>query len=332
MAGLLGAPFMRQTLSRRRTGCAAALSVAWALAAQVAAASTAPRIEVQFGDNAALYSSYHSDLAHAASAAALGWTQHLVGDFSGLDLTVRINFVSLPTATGRSLTSGFVGTLTDGTTLWQQGAMHELLTGVDVNGAEPDVEINIGTDGYLQHELWFDPDPWQRVALVPADRTDALSVLMHEWGHALAFNGWRDGHTGALPGAYASTFDAQVASWTGVDGLTLMFSGSRSLALYGAAVPLTLGNYAHVGNVAGLAGDTLVSDLMNGLQFARGTRYEVSAMDLAMLGDMGVPLLAAVPEPEPALLLVSGFAVVAQLALRRRRGVTAATALGAGQA
>lgn len=322
---------MRQTLSRRRTGCAAALCAAWAFTALPAAAGTAPRIEVQFGDNAALYTAYQSDLSRAAVAAAQGWTQHLAGDFSGLDLTLRINFVSLPTATGRSLSSGFAGLQADGTTLWHQGAMHELLTGVDVNGAVPDVEINIGTDGYLQHELWFDPDPWQRLALVPADRTDAVSVLMHEWGHALAFNGWRDGHTGALPGAYASTFDAQVNSWTGADGLTLMFSGIQSQALHGAAVPLTLGNYAHVGNAAGLDGSSLVPDLMNGVQFARGSRYEVSPLNLAMLADMGVPVLSAVPEPATAVLLVSGLAVVAGRA-RRRRVVTAATAHGAAQA
>jgi PEP-CTERM motif len=287
---------------------------------QPASATTAPRIEVQFGDNAAFYSSYHADLARAASAAAQGWTQHLAGDYSGLDLTVRINFVSLPTATGRSLTSGFAGELADGTTLWHQGAMHELMTGVDPNGSEPDVEINIGTDGYLQHELWFDPDPWQRLTLVPADRTDAVSVLLHEWGHALAFNGWRDGHTGALTGGYASTFDAQVDSWTGADGLALMFSGSQSLALHGAAVPLTLGNYAHLGNAAGRVGEGLIGDLMNGVQFERGTRYEVSPLNLAMLRDMGVPVLSAVPEPTTWALLLAGLGTVVWVARRRATG------------
>ena len=92
---------MRQTLSRRHSGCAAVLCAAWACAALPAAAARAPRIEVQLGDNASFYSGYHDDLSRAAVAAAQGWTQHLAGDFSGLDLTLRINFVSLPTATGR---------------------------------------------------------------------------------------------------------------------------------------------------------------------------------------------------------------------------------------
>jgi hypothetical protein len=66
------------------------------------------------------------------------------------------------------------------------------------------------------------------------------------------------------------------------------------------------------------------------VQFARGSRYEVSPLNLAMLADMGVPVLSAVPEPATAVLLVSDLALVAGLA--RRRVVTAATANGAAQA
>jgi len=50
-----------------------------------------------------------------------------------------------------------------------------------------------------------------------------------------------------------------------------------------------------------------------------------------MLADMGVSVLSAVPEPASAVLLVSGWALVAGSA-HRRRLVTAATAHGAARA
>ena len=305
----MGAKF--SCLIGRLIGAALLMPAGWA------AAATAPRIEVVFVDPAASYIAYYADLERTAVAAGQTWSQHFAGDFSGVDLTVSINFAALATSSGRSLSSAFVGTSGSGLTLWEQGAAHELRTGFDVNGALPDIEFNIGAIGYLQSELWFDPDPLLRTAAVPVDRTDAMSVLLHEWGHALGFNGWMDGHTGALPGSFASTFDASIGAQTGPGGVALVFQGPLAMGLYGAAVPLTFGNYAHLGNSSGQGGADLIPDLMNGEVFYRGTRYEVSALDLAMLADVGLPVLAAVPEPGSAALLLAGLGVVV-LTTRRR--------------
>jgi hypothetical protein len=277
---------------------------------------TAARIEVRFADSAALYSAFYADLHSVTVAAAQTWMQHLAGDFSAIDLTVQINFVSMATSSGRSLDSGFAGWRADGSSLWHQGAAHELLMGVDINGDVPDVEFNIGIDGYLQTELWFDPEPLRRIALVPEDRTDAMSVLLHEWGHALGFNGWMDGTTGTLPGSYASTFDHQVGLLGTESGAGLHFLGAQATALYGGPVPLTWGNHAHLGNDAAGMGADLVPDLMNGVVFYRGTRYGVSALDVAIMADIGLPITTAVPEPGTAALLLAGLA---GLVLRARR-------------
>ena len=304
-------------LARIGIGCAGLLPAAIAVAAT---AATAPRIEVVFVDPAASYSAYYADLQRTTVAAGQSWSQHFAGDFSGVELTVSIQFAALATSSGRSLGSGYFGATGSGVTLREQGAAHELRTGVDVNGALPDIEFTIGAIGYLQSELWFDPDPLRGSASVPDDRTDAMSVLLHEWGHALGFNGWMDGTTGALPGGYASSFDAQVAPLPGTGGMTLVFQGAQAMSLYGGAVPLTFGNYAHLGNSSGLGGADLIPDLMNGEVFYRGTRYEVSALDLAMLSDVGLPVLAAVPEPGSAALMLAGLGVLVFAARRRRLG------------
>ena len=92
------------------------------------------------------------------------------------------------------------------------------------------------------------------------------------------------------------------------DGLALYFVGPAATALYGAAVPITLGNNWHVGNAAG-PGSDLLSDLMNGVTLQRGLRYGVSPVDLAMLEDMGIALVL-VPEPGTWTLMLMGLAAV----------------------
>jgi len=288
-------------------------------AAGAAAADTAGRIQVIFADPAASYTPYYADLERVTVAAGSAWLQHFAAGATTVDLTVSISFASMATASGRSATTGYVGTAADGSTLWSQGAAHELRTGIDPNGSAPDIEFLIGIDGYLQNELWFDPDPLLRSVAVPDHQTDAMTVLMHEFGHALGFNGWLD--DAAVAGSYLSTFDAFVTPMATPLGTTLFFTGPQAMAVYGGPVPLTLGNYAHLGNaIAGLGLD-LVPDLMNGVVFYRGVRGEISALNLAMLADTGMTLTAttAVPEPGAAMLLLAGLPLMLLVIRQRRR-------------
>ncbi len=82
---------------------------------------------------------------------------------------------------------------------------------------------------YLRNQLWFDPNPTQRTAPVPADKTDAMSVFLHELAHAFAFNGWRDGDHRQPAGDYLSTFDQHVIE----DGDILFFNGPEAMRQYG---------------------------------------------------------------------------------------------------
>ena len=252
---------------------------------------------------------------------------NVIGVAAPRSIEVRIFVAGIPTASGGSATSGFVGVV-GGRDLFEQGVAHELRTGIDLNGAADDANITFGL-GYLRNELWFDPDPVARVAPVPIDRTDAMSVALHELGHVLVYNGWADLVTGQPPATYWSTFDR----WM-IPGAPTVFAGAAATQSWGSAPEVTTGNNKHWGNAAfalqlppvvpavlpgvqwldrapvpfpacSLAmsidappsvdrrvgpqsGETLIAQLMNGVVFYRATRYDISPLDRATLIDTGL--------------------------------------------
>jgi hypothetical protein len=140
---------------------------------------------------------------------------------------------------------------------------------------------------YLANVLWFDPDPLSRTGPTDPNKTDAMSVCIHELGHALAYNGWMNGSTGELPQTYMSTFDRHV----NFDGDDFWFEGANAMAVYGGPVPITFGNPFHLGNWAPRPGDDLIPELMNGVVFYNGQRYSISELDWAVLKDAGIAIV-----------------------------------------
>jgi len=280
----------------------------WALSCGGAAnAAWTYRVDVLGGSPTAR--SFESAIAANTVAAMDLWTRHLAG---GAAIEIEIELVgNIERAAGYSLTSGFVRS-ESGIDVYEQGVAYEIRTGWDPNGAEADLRVLLNHD-YVANELWFDPEPAQRWAPVPTERTDAVSLLAHELGHALAFNGWWDPPKGQPPLHYGSTWDLLAY----YDGAALYFAGAAATALYGGPVPVTAGNNWHIGNATG-PGSDLLGDLMNGVAISRGIRYDVSALDLAMLADMDVTM-APVPEPQSALLLAAGLAGLAALRRQSRR-------------
>jgi hypothetical protein len=230
----------------------------------------------------------NGDLAASASlieshvmAAGRMWADRLVGD-ANIEVIVRPS-LAIPYAEGRSFTSNFVhknGTFD----VFEQGMAAEIRTGVDPNGTDPDVDIEINPI-YVTDELWFDPDPISRTATVDVNRTDAMSTFLHEFGHALGNLGWINGTDGTYPGDYQSTYDERIS----FDGTNFFFNGPEAMALYGGLVPLTYANVAHVANFSPRPGEDLILNLMNGLVFYRGSRYDIDPLNIAMLRDAGVP-------------------------------------------
>jgi hypothetical protein len=241
-------------------------------------------------------------------------------------IELRVGIAAIPTANGASLTTVFVGVI-NGRNTFEQGAAAELRTGADPNGADPDGHINFGLD-YLRNELWFDPDPIARTAPVPANRTHAMSVALHELGHVIAYNGWADLNTGVPPATFWSTFDRWMQP-----GAPTLFLGPGAVQSWGVPPDLTTGNNKHWGNPAAgappgvpqrlpqvqwrygapvpfpacslpltaqappshdressaaHAGGTLIDEPMNGVVFFRGTRYDITPLDRATLIDLGL--------------------------------------------
>jgi PEP-CTERM motif len=291
-------------------------SLAGCMLMSALSAQAVVNFNVSFDDPGSAHHLFYADITRNVQAAGADWVSRFQVNVN-TTLDISIDFGAIGTATGASAAASFLG-LSGGLNTYEQGAAAKLKTGLDVNGAAPDIRFTIGINGYLQNELWFDPNPQTQAAAVPSNKTDARSVFLHEFGHAFAFNGWRNGTNGALPGNYQSSFDALVRMDSASAGApSLLFTGAQATALYGGHVPLTFGNYGHVGNSAPRPGADLVPDLMNGVVFFRGSRYQISALDLAIMQDVGLPVaVTAVPEPASVMLMLAGLALLQ--ALRRR--------------
>jgi hypothetical protein len=238
--------------------------------------------DVSISDPQNQFAGLHSSIESNVLAAADLWGQQLAGN-STIEILVRPS-AQVARAQARSLAPSFVGA-SGGFNVFQQGMAAELKSGFDPNGGTEDVEILLSPD-FVRDLMWFDPSPATRTDPVDPSRTDAVSVFLHELGHAIGFNGWINGTTGQFPGVSKSTFD-QLATF---DGTNFFFIGPQARSVYGGDVPLTFGDPIHVGNSSPRPGANLVPDLMNGVTYNRGIRYDISTLDLAMMQDIGVPL------------------------------------------
>ena len=233
-------------------------------------------------DTTGTYGAYTSliqtDLIYAGSV----WASYINSNAS-IEVQVNIAQTAGNTADGTAAFSDYLSS-SNGLDYWRFGTIAEMLTGQDPNGASPDAIINIDPD-YIDQWLYFDPNP-SPTSVVPANKLNAVETFEHELGHAFGFNGFLDWSTGLPTQNDYSTFDVYVTVIGGVP----YFTGPTAEAVYGGPVPLTIGNLYHVGNSMGQPGSDLLNDLMNGVIGFLGNGPGVSALDLAILRDVGVPM------------------------------------------
>ena len=206
-------------------------------------------------------------------------------------------------ATAAASPAGYtpIGQDTQGNEVERPWALTEALTGVDPNGTGPEINMFINSTTYLQ-SMFFDPSGAARVGAVPTDKTDFISVMTHELMHGMGFIGFRQFTPGAgfntfNPANERTMFDEYSQYNVGGTNGIMYFTGPQAEAAYGGLpVPLTSiaenqpgsgEDFYHVGNPSGSPGDQLVMDDMNGVAFYPGRRYDVSALDVAILRDTG---------------------------------------------
>ncbi len=244
----------------------------------------------------------------AASLTAAG--EILTSMIDGLGaIEVRVipdNSPSNPTATGGAESVTTINPSDNGFYVVENGTISEAKSGVDPNGAAPDILLRFNTVDSLPQD-WFDPSGSARTAAIPANKQDFIGKALHELVHAMGFQGFRTtfgANTGAFTTEFpvgsgtfvATTYDRLTDFGTGALSDNLFFFGQQTVAVYGGPAPLTSlgpanatgGNFFHVGNPAGEIGDDLLPDLMNGVESLFGVKYDPSSLDLAILADLGL--------------------------------------------
>lgn len=244
---------------------------------------------VTLNDPANQYSQYHANVSAGVLAAANTWGADIQGHGT---ITIQVNFSNLggsTLASAGSTTFPFAGNV-NGVNIYEHGALYEILTGIDPNGSTSDITVNVSTAYLTAGDFFFDPS---RTQTVPSNKTDFMSVMLHELGHALVFNGFLN-NSGQMPTdtegkPYGTTYDTHIFVSNG----QAYFGGPNVSIVNGGPVLLSsLSNTAHLG----------VTDLMYP-SIADGTKIFISALDIAIAQDSGAPIAT---DRDDHILLISG--------------------------
>ncbi|MDP2714795.1 hypothetical protein [Rheinheimera sp.] len=223
--------------------------------------------------------------AENIKAAGKAWEQHLAGSAT-IEILVQVVHDNMGRHSAHSKRSYYVRTIA-GKRIYEQGVAFEIRTGIDPNGAEPDLIIT--TDRKALDGMWLDEEPYQRLKPVAVGKIDSMSVFIHELGHALAFSGWLNINTqSSTENVNYSTYDNNIRFVNG----NPYFTGPFAEAVYGGSVPLAFksNSYAHIGDADKHRGHALENTIMNGIAFYYSRRYNITPLDLAIMHDSGVAL------------------------------------------
>ncbi|NOX94903.1 MAG: calcium-binding protein, partial [Alphaproteobacteria bacterium] len=188
------------------------------------------------------------------------WARYI--DFGSGTLDINISFKSLGATTLAQAGTEYVSS---GGAPFQAITILELQTGADQNGAVSDIDIEINSDSILAGEFFYGGVD---DTIVPSGKFDLFTVLLHEIGHGLGF-------VSLFDISETSVFDTFISGAPG----SFEFTGPIAVGVAGGNVSLTE-EPSHINS----------SDLLAEL-LAPGKRTIISAIDIAILEDIGLPIL-----------------------------------------
>jgi len=223
-------------------------------------------------DLGSLTSSEQQAILDTANAAATIWSWYLTPANVTLDLAITVDNSLF---SGSTLAEGgpanFVRTGTDfsGKHVYESNTAAELRTGLDRNGSAADLDVGL-TVNSIRNMLMFKTDDY---ATVTGGRADALSVFLHEIGHGLGFMYLTDPSFSGV-GIFDTFVQAEMFIGANAEQASGLLSG----------VPLEPGSESHLAE-SGVTKSDLMSPALSS-----GTNTHISATDLGILQDIGVPI------------------------------------------
>ena len=246
-------------------------------------------------DTAGLSATEEAEIVNDLSAAAQDWAQYLTGHTTlRIQLNIEAGTNGAQLASAGATTNISNGTTLDGRLLDTPSSLTALNTGNYALSTNSDITVNF-LAGNLG-SIYVNPNPTPMSSgSVPSGQFDLVTVFRHELAHGFGFGGLTTS-TGTI-GAQETLFDHYI----GTVGGTIVFTGPQAEAEYGVLlgttatpVPLTdlPGNGEDFAHFANSTLDVNATDLMSGLGLPPAAQRDISAMDLAVLQDIGAPVTA----------------------------------------
>ncbi len=204
------------------------------------------------------------------SAAFQTWSNLLAGN-ANVQVTITLSdqgSTNLASAGPRNQADNGIVT---GLRQYESNLSHQLRTGRDTNGSLTDLSITINTQALSK--FYYDPNPLDGDTSVPSNEIDFFSTILHEIYHTLGFFSYKNDYTGAY-NSFKSIFDDYVKFSDGIP----YFTGENVIAYNGGSLALRTGSLSHTADATALMAPYAV----------RGNRESISAIDLALLADLGI--------------------------------------------
>ncbi|WDI32468.1 hypothetical protein PUV54_04575 [Hyphococcus flavus] len=220
------------------------------------------------GDTSSASASQINQVLGVVEEAADYWGRYIDFGFNAIDILV--NIISLDE--GALAEAGpyfFLQRQQNGVDIYQAGPVLELQSDFDPNFGDEDIIISVNLDSVVAGEFYYggvsDPD-------VPFSQFDLFTVLLHEIGHGLGILSFEGDPSGDLT-EYDLFFTESHEDF--------FFTGPNAVDVYGRSVPFD-DDPSHV--------SSLINDILNAF-LSNGERLLVSALDVAILEDIGLPVL-----------------------------------------